>query len=431
MDGFGWLLLKAGIPWFLLLNMLPVMIFLERKGSALIGDRVGPNRTFIPGIGLRLAGLVQNFADVVKLLTKEEFIPNHVSRRAYLLAPMFALFVALIVGAVVPYTPVMHFSEGRELQIQALDSNLGLLLLLAVSSLGVYAVTMAGWASNNKYSLMGGLRASAQMVSYELSMGLAVVGLFMVYGSTTLDEMVVAQGDAWLGIIPKWGVLLQPIGFVLFLLAGFAETNRTPFDMAEGESEIVGFHVEYGGMKFALFFMAEYVHMVVVALVTATCYFGGYQVPWISPEKLAEPACATKVTVSILLAIVLAGVLIGLRLLKWHQKNRRIWQDSRKREGAVLALLLGFGPAALAALLLPLVWGSTLGANSAALIAGLVGFAALFAKTLFFCWLFVWVRWTLPRFRYDQLMGLGWKLLVPVGIANIFITGILVKLGIW
>ncbi len=430
MDGFGWLLLKAGIPWMLLLTMVPVMVYLERKGSALIADRVGPNRTFIPGVGLRLAGLVQNLADVVKLLTKEEFIPNHVNRRMYLAAPMFALFVALIVGMVIPFTPAMDFGAGDVLQIQAVDAGLGLLLLLAISSLGVYAVTMAGWASNNKYSLMGGLRASAQMVSYELSMGLAVVGLFMVFGSTSLNDMVLDQGDTWFGIVPRWGVVLQPVGFLLFLIAGFAETNRTPFDMAEGESEIVGFHVEYGGIKFALFFMAEYVHMVVVALLIATCYFGGYQVPWVSPDTLADPAVAGKIAQGLLGVVGVAGLLIGLRLMKWHSKNRNIWRDSRKNEGVVLAMLLGFIPA-LTAVLLLVFWGGDFGVTGGTIFGGLLGFAALMAKTLFFCWLFVWVRWTLPRFRYDQLMGLGWKLLVPIGIVNVFLTGILVKLGIW
>ena len=367
---------------------------------------------------------------MVKLLTKEEFVPNHVNRRLYVGAPMLALFISLTVGLVIPLTPVMDFGGGDTLQIQALDSGLGLLLLLAISSVGVYAVTLAGWASNNKYSLMGGLRASAQMISYELSMGLSVVGLFMVFGTTSLGDMVDQQAGTWLGVFPHWGIFLQPIGFVLFLIAGFAETNRTPFDMAEGESEIIGFHCEYGGVKFALFFMAEYIHMVVVALLLASCFFGGYQVPYVSTETLADPAVAGKVATGLLGAVAVGGMLIGVALSRWHGRNKNIWRDSRRNEGAVLALLFGFLPA-LAAIAGMLLWDRQFGETSATVFGGFVGFLALMAKTLFFCWLFIWVRWTLPRFRYDQLMALGWKLLVPLGLANIFLTGILVKLGIW
>ena len=429
MDSFGWLLLKAFIPWFVLLNMIPIMIFLERKGSALIADRIGPNRAFIPGLGLRMAGMVQNLADVVKLLFKEEFVPNHVHRRLYVFAPMLSLFVSLTVGAVIPMTPAMDL-EGGVFQVQGIDANIGILYVLAISSLAVYSVTLAGWASNNKYALMGGLRASAQMISYELSMGLAVVGLFMVYGSTSLGDMVASQNDTWAWVLPRWGVFLQPIGFVLFLVAGFAETNRNPFDLPEGESEIIGFHVEYGAIKFALFFMAEYIHIVVVSLLIATCYFGGYQIPWVSPETIQKPDVAAMLGKVLLVGGILVGCVIGIQLLKWHLSNRKIWKDDRKREGLVLSFLFGWIPA-LIALILLVAWDGTFGATGAGLLGGFIGFLVLMLKTLFFCWLFVWVRWTLPRFRYDQLMDLGWKLLVPVGLLNIVLTGIFVKLGIW
>ncbi|MCA9322400.1 MAG: NADH-quinone oxidoreductase subunit H [Planctomycetes bacterium] len=429
MDGFGWLFLKAALPWLVLLQMIPVMIFLERKGSALIADRVGPNRTFIPGLGLRLAGMVQNFADVVKLLTKEEFIPNHVNRRLYLIAPMLSLFIALMVGSVIPFTPIMALEAG-DYQIQGISANIGLLFVLGISSVGVYAVTLAGWASNNKYALMGALRASAQMISYELSMGLAVVGLFMVFGNASLGSMVESQSGTWLAILPRWGVFLQPIGFVLFLIAGFAETNRNPFDLAEGESEIVGFHVEYGGVKFALFFMAEYIHIVVISLLLATCYFGGYQLPWVSAQTLADPGTAATVAKLLLVGTIIVACVIGLQLIKWHLTNRKVWKDSRRNEGVVLSVLFGWAPA-LTALLVFIFWDGDFARDGGAILGGLIGFLTLMVKTLFFCWLFVWVRWTLPRFRYDQLMALGWKLLVPVGLANILLTGVLIKLGIW
>lgn len=425
MDGFWWLLLKAVVPWLVVLQLLPVMIFLERKGSALIADRVGPNRAYIPGLGLRLAGMVHNLSDVVKLVFKEDFVPNHVSRRMYLAAPMLSTFVALVVGAVIPFTPPMAFAAGNY-QIQALDAGVGILFTLAVSSIGVYSVTLAGWASNNKFSLLGGLRASAQMISYEIALGLAVVGLFMLYGNTTLDAMVAAQGANPF----TWGVVLQPIGFVLFLVGGFAETNRNPFDLAEGESEIVGFHVEYGGVRFALFMMAEYIHMVIVALILATCFFGGYQVPFISMETLQDPGNAGILSQILLWLIGIGGLVIGMRLLVWHKRNRAVWHDSRRREGAVLAVLFGFAPAA-TALAVWSVWSGDLGAAGGQIFGGFLGFLALMTKALFFCWLFVWVRWTTPRFRYDQLMRIGWRFLIPIGIANIFITGLGIKLWQW
>ncbi len=430
LDGFAWTLLRCAVPLLLVLQMLPVMIWFERKGSAYIADRTGPNRAFIPGLGLRLAGMVHNLTDVVKLLTKEEVIPNHVNRRLYVAAPMIAVMLSLMVGAVIPLTPRMAL-DGGYLQLQAVDAGIGFLYILALSSLGVYAVTLAGWASNNKYSIMGGLRASAQMISYELSIGLALVALFMVFGTVDLVDMVAYQGTQsayW--VLPAWGIFVQPIGFVLFLIGGFAETNRNPFDMAEGESEIVGFHVEYGAIKFALFMMAEYVHMVIISLLIATCYFGGYEIPWVDSATLAQPDVAAGVLKVLLVATMVVCGFIGFRLLAWHKVNRNHWKDSRRREGAVLAVLMGFAPAVTAAIAM-LLWGGELGVSGASILGGVIGFLILMLKTLFFCWLFIWVRWTLPRFRYDQLMSLGWKVLVPLGLANILLTGLLIKMGVW
>ena len=434
MDGFLAIFLKAFVPWFSVLQLLPVMIFLERKGSALIADRVGPNRAFVPGLGLRLAGMVHNLSDVVKLLTKEEFVPNHANRRFYFAAPMLACFIALVLTAVIPFTPPMALRSGT-FQFLTVDAGIGFLYILAISSLAVYSITLAGWASNNKYSMLGGLRGSAQMISYELAMGLAVVGMFMVYGTPRLDGMVAHQTGTAYGILPAWGILIQPIGFILFLIGGFAETNRNPFDMPEGESEIVGFHVEYGAIKFALFMMAEYIHIVVISLLIATCYFGGYELPYMSfgvdgfqsPDNYGTASTVLRVLLGV---TVVGATLVGLRLLKWHGTNRTLWRDSRKNEGLVLAVLAGFGPA-VTALVTLLLWGGELGATGVGVLAGVLGFFVLMTKTLFFCWLFVWVRWTTPRFRYDQLMGLGWKVLIPLGLVNIFVTGVLVKIGLW
>ena len=428
-EGFGWSLLRAAVPWLLVLQMLPVMIYFERKGSAFIADRIGPNRAYIPGLGLRLAGMVHNIADVVKLLTKEEFVPNHVNRRFYIAAPMLSLIVALMVGAVIPLSPKMQLSGGI-LQLQAIDAGVGILYVLAISSLGIYSMTLAGWSSNNKYSMLGALRGSAQMISYEIAVGLAICGIFLVYGTTRLDEMVMQQTETAYGFLPRWGILIQPFAFILFLIGGFAETNRNPFDLAEGESEIVGFHVEYGAIKFALFFMAEYVHIVVISLMISTLFFGGYALPYVKPETIADPAVATKIVYGLMIGMLIVGLLLAGRLLKWHQVNKRYWKDTRKNEGLVLTVLFGLAPALTAAAVL-YFWDGTLSATAGQVWGGVLGFLVLMAKTIFFCWLFVWVRWTTPRFRYDQLMGLGWKVLIPVGILNIMLTGALVKLGIW
>jgi NADH-quinone oxidoreductase subunit H len=426
----GVALLKACLGFLFVLQMLPVMIYLERKVSALIQDRTGPNRAFIPGLGLRLAGVTHTLTDVVKLLFKEDLVPRHVNRFYYVLAPGIAMFTALTVGAVVPYCHPITFESGFTLRVQGIDASVGILYLFAISSLGVYAVVLAGWASNNKYSQLGGLRASASMVSYEIILALAVVGLLLVYGTPDLDAINKRQGELLFGFLPKWGVLAQPVAFVLYLFAAFAETNRNPFDLAEGESELVGgFHTEYGSFKFALFFMAEYVNIVVQSLVMATLFFGGWQIPYVSHQDLADPAFASTVLKIVLWGTLLLAGFAGLKLLKWDRKNATRWKDERRREGKILAVLFGFGPAALAALAL-IVWSGALSFDGAAVTAAIVQAATLIAKTLFFCLLFIFVRWTLPRFRYDQLMGLGWKVLLPIGLANIFVTGFLVKFGV-
>ncbi|HYC76626.1 MAG TPA: NADH-quinone oxidoreductase subunit H [Planctomycetota bacterium] len=430
----GVTLLKSLVGFLFVLQMLPVMIYLERKVSAFIQDRVGPNRAFIPGLGLRLAGVTHTLTDVVKLLFKEDIVPRQANRFYYALAPGLAMFTALMVGAVVPYCHPLTLTaaDGSSwtLSIQAIDANVGLLFLFAISSLGVYAVVLAGWASNNKYSQLGGLRASASMISYEITLGLAVVGLLLVYNSPDLNVIAAKQGELIFGFIPRWGVFLQPVAFVLYVVAAFAETNRNPFDLAEGESELVaGFHTEYGSFKFALFFMAEYVNIVVQSLVMATLFFGGWQIPWVSHRWLSEPGHAAGVLKGVLIGVAVVGALAGLKLLSWDRKNRRRWTDARRREGKVLAVLFGFGPAITAVVALVL-WSGALGVNGGAVTAAVLQFAVLAAKTLAFCLLFIFVRWTTPRFRYDQLMALGWKYLLPIGLANLLVTGLLVQAGI-
>lgn len=430
LDSFHHILFKALFATLVILNFLPILIFFERKGMAMIQDRIGPNRAFIPGLGLRLAGLVFTLADVVKLLFKEDIAPRGVNRFYYRLAPVVALATAIAAGAVIPLAHPLEFGSGT-LTLQALDAGVGILFILAASSLGVFAIVLSGWASNNKYSLLGALRASAQMISYEITMGLALVAAIMVFGSTDLNVMIGAQGGFAIGFLPDWGIFRQPVGFVLFLVAAFAETKRAPFDLAEAEAELVaGYHTEYSSIRFGLFYMAEYIHIVVVSMLLSVIFFGGWQIPYVSHAWLRDPGHAATVMRILLIAAIPAGLAIAWRLLVWHRTNRRIWHDERRREGAILAVLLGFAPAATAVLLLAL-WGGTLTDTGAAWITALLQFLAFLVKTLFFCWLFVWVRWTVPRFRYDQLMGLGWKVLIPLGLLNLLATGLLIKIGIW
>jgi NADH-quinone oxidoreductase subunit H len=340
------------------LTVVVVLTWLERKGAAYMQDRRGPNRARI--LGLTLGGIFHPLADALKFLFKEDFIPDDAHRLFYQMAPMFALAPALMTIAVIPFGPPVTIA-GQAIALQIADLNVGILYLFAISGMTVYGVVLAGWASNSKYPLLGGLRSSAQMLSYEVSMGLSVVGILMVFGSVQLSEIARGQGELLFGILPKWGVFVQPLGFILFLVALYAEANRTPFDLPEGESELVaGYHTEYASFKFSMFMMAEYLHMVVGSAVLATLFFGGWQFPYLGEAGFAFPG----------------GVSVAVPA----------W--------AVLLLRIG----------------------------------SFVAKTLFFCWLYIWVRWTIPRFRYDQVMRLGWKVMLPLALLNIFVTGLVLLL---
>ncbi|MGE5189720.1 MAG: NADH-quinone oxidoreductase subunit NuoH [Gemmatimonadota bacterium] len=340
------------------LLLVVVLTWAERKGAAYMQDRRGPNRARI--LGVTLWGLFHPLADAIKFLFKEDFIPDGAHRLFYQMAPMFALAPALMTIAVIPFGPDVTIA-GRHISLQIADLNVGILYIFAISGMAVYGIILGGWASQSKYPLLGGLRSSAQMLSYEVSMGLSILGIVMWFQSVKLSEITLAQGQLLFGVLPRWGVVVQPLGFILFLVAVFAEANRTPFDLPEGESELVaGFHTEYGSFKFSMFMMAEYFHMVVGSLVVATLFFGGWQFPWLADTGFAFPGVAP------------------IDLPAW----------------AVLVIR----------------------------IASLVG------KVVFFCWLFIWVRWTIPRFRYDQVMRLGWKVMLPLSLLNIFVTGLLLLL---
>ncbi|MBI2339267.1 MAG: NADH-quinone oxidoreductase subunit H [Deltaproteobacteria bacterium] len=414
------LILKILIPFLIIFNILPLLIWAERKGSAYIQDRRGPNRAGI--MGVRLGGLLHTIADVIKLLTKEDIIPAHVNKPFFILAPFLSLFVACVTYAVIPFAHPLEIG-GKAFVLQSADVNVGILYILAMSSLGVFGVLLAGWSSNNKYSLLGGLRSSAQMFSYEIAVGLILLSVLLLGGSLTLSALVENQTEA----VWKWNFIRQPLAGVLFITALFAENNRIPFDLPEGESELVaGYHVEYSSMKFAMFFMAEYAHMIVNSALIAVLFFGGWQVPFMSTGFLRANA-ETGLFV-LLLAHGVLFMLIGFFLLKKFKAGK--YGDRRDYEVLVFGLpLTVFG---LALSLFTLLHGSfELSSAGQQIFAAVCQFGVFMLKILFFCWVFIWIRWTLPRFRYDQLMRLGWKVMIPLALANVAVTAIylLVRYG--
>jgi NADH-quinone oxidoreductase subunit H len=317
--------------------------YAERKVAAFLQDRLGPDRA-------GPWGLLQPLADAGKMFFKEDFIPAQASKWLFILGPCLAMLTALMSSAVVPFGDTIKFGS-YEVTVQGIDANVGILYVFGVVSLGVYGTMIGGWASNNKFSLLGAIRAASQNISYEVALGLSIIAILMMTGSLSLRDIVAQQKHVW-----EWNVFTQPLGFIIFLTCAFAECNRTPFDLPECETELVGgYHTEYGSMKLGFYLFAEYINMFASSAVIATLYFGGFHYPF-----MAE----------------------------------------------VSTFLVG-------------KMGSTVGHN----IATGLGTLFLFGKIFFFIFFFMWVRWTLPRFRYDQLMNLGWKMLIPLAILNVVVTG--------
>lgn len=422
-----WTLAKIGFMLTVILSLLPTMIWAERKGAAYIQDRSGPNRASIGGI-FRFAGLVHPIADVLKLVFKEDIIPAGVNRFFYHLAPFLVMVVALLTFAVIPFGNKLYLGD-QVINLQVVDLNVGVLYILAITSLSVYGIVLAGWASNNKFAFLGGIRSTSQMISYEINMGLAVLSLILATGTVRLGEMVHVQGEPLFGIpfLQSWGVLLQPIGFLIFITSLFAEVNRNPFDLPEGESELVsGYHTEYSSLKFALFFMAEYANMIVGAAIVSTLYFGGWQVPGFGTEALRGNA-DWLLTGAVVLAVVF-NLLFAAALFDHRRRIVGTLGDRRELEPVILGvvfLLLAAG--ALGYLVIGRPWA--LDATMATHFATVAQVGAFLVKTMLFAWLFIWVRWTLPRFRYDQLMKLGWNFMLPLALLNFFGTAVLVLLG--
>jgi NADH-quinone oxidoreductase subunit H len=419
-------ILRIAFGAFVPLSFVALLVWMERRGAAFFQDRAGPNRANV--LGFRAGGLIQNAADGIKLAFKEDIIPGHVKHKFYfVLAPMLVFITALLCFAVIPFADVLILGDKHYI-MQAIPMDIGILWFLAVVGFGVYGIILAGWSSHNKYGILGGLRAAAQVISYEIPMGLALVSLLAVYGTVNLTEMAQFQGKLLFGFIPMWGVVLQPLGVIIFIVAAFAETNRTPFDLAEGESEIVaGFHVEYSAMKFALFFMGEYVAMFVSSALIVTLYFGSFQIPWLNTETLV--ANARPVVVLIMIGLPVIGYFFGA----WIKKNNRSHyyreNDPRKKETAVyISLLWSLVAVTEIVLLAYLVFAH--GGVADRILVALLQIGTFLFKTFLMCFVYVWVRWTLPRFRYDQLQKIGWEKLLPLALLNIFITSaIIVSFG--
>lgn len=343
----------------IVLQTAALLLWLERKGSALIHNRVGANRANFIGVLPFNLGIVNTLvADPVKLFTKEDFVPAGADHFVHTLAPFLALFPAIVTFAAIPFGDVLHVGD-RVIELRAVSLDFGILYMVAMISVGVYGVVLAGWASNNRWSLLGGIRGSAQMISYEVALGIALASVILTYGTLDMQEMVRAQGSYILGVIPAWGIFYQPVAFLLIFTAGMAETKRVPFDLPEAESElIVGYFTEYSGGKQAAFMLADFAEVVVVSGLVTTLFFGGWQVPYLSADGLRFP---------------------GLDLI------------------AVPSL--------------------------AVTILQVLSFAL---KMSFFCWLQTLIRWTVPRFRYDQLMSLGWKGMIPLSIINLVVSAFVI-----
>ena len=386
--------LRVAFGAFVPLCFIAVLVWMERRGAAFFQDRAGPNRANV--LGFRAAGLIQNLADAAKLIFKEDVISGHIKHKFYFVfAPVIVFFTAVVSFAVVPFADVLVIGE-KSYMMQAIPTDIGILWFLALAGFAVYGIILAGWSSTNKYGMLGGLRAAAQVISYEIPMGLAIVSILVVYGTVNLSEMAQFQGQLLFGFIPMWGVVLQPLGLIIFVIAAFAEANRTPFDLAEGESEIVaGFHVEYSAMKFAVFFMGEYVAMFTSSAIIVTLFFGGYQIPWLSTETLINHAKPFAGLLMIVLPVATYYFTGWIRRSNVSHYDRP--GDPRKREAEVYIKGL-WGIIVVVELVLLAILFATAGGAAINIFVALLQICTFLLKTTMMCFVYVWVRWTLPSF---------------------------------
>ncbi|WP_321470009.1 complex I subunit 1 family protein [Halarcobacter sp.] len=398
----------------------PIMVWWERRVAGFMQDRTGPNRADIGGI--RLGGLIQAIADMLKLVFKEDFTPAHIKYKfLYTIAPAIVFICSFLTMAVIPFADNLVV-DGENFMMQAIPTQLGIMWFLAFAGLSVFGIILGGYSSQNKYGLLGGIRASAQVISYEAAMALSVISILLTYGSINLNDMVQAQGGTFWGIIPAWGIFMQPLAALIFIVTAFAETNRTPFDIAEGESEIVaGYHTEYSAMRFGLFQVGEYAAMSASSAIIVTLFLGGYQIPWMDTQTIQSNINY------VMIAIIILLPLKAYFFAKWMNKNYDWLDKNDKRQKEKNILIKGFWGIAIiiSAILIALI-ATGLGENGVNIATAVIQIGTFVAKFLFMNFVFIWIRWTLLRFRYDQLQMLGWKVLIPLSILNIVITAIIV-----
>ncbi|MCI0447667.1 NADH-quinone oxidoreductase subunit H [bacterium] len=350
-------LIKIAITLFWVMNLGSLLTWVERKQSAMMQDRIGANRANIGPF--KVIGLFQVIADSIKMIFKEDWIPPGGNKFLHTLAPMISLFFVMMSFAMIPIGNTITIGN-HVINLVIVNSNVALLIMFAMMSLGIYGVVFAGYASNNNYALIGSLRGSAQMFSYEITFGATVIGLLLIFQTFNVQEIVMKQQGLVFGFYPRWGIFLQPLGFILFLTAGLAETKRNPFDLPEGEAEIVGYFIEYSGLKWGVFMLVDFLETVLIGALATVLFLGGWQVPFLMSD----------------------GFHFGSNFIQ-----------------------------------LAPIWVTVLQITS------------FFIKLSFFMWFFMLIRWSLPRFRYDQLMKLGWKMMLPLSLLNILLTAVI--LLIW
>ncbi|RXJ56505.1 complex I subunit 1/NuoH family protein [Candidatus Marinarcus aquaticus] len=398
----------------------PILVWWERRVAGFIQGRTGPNRCNIAGI--RLGGLIQSIADMLKLVFKEDFTPGHIKYKFFFtIAPAIVFFCSLLTFAVIPFADTL-FIDGQAHMMQAIPMHLGIMWFLAYAGLATYGIILGGYSSNSKYGLLSSIRTTAQVISYEASMALAIISVILSYGSIHLNDMVTAQGELLFGFLPSWGIIIQPLAALIFIVCAFAEANRTPFDIAEGESEIVaGYHTEYSAMRFGLFQVGEFAAMGASAAFITTLFLGGYHIPWMDTATLKANID------NVLMVLILLIPVLTLLFIGWMQKNNT-WDnpnDPRAKETAILTkVFLGLG--GVVTVSLAYVFLSGLSENGVNIATAVIQISTFMLKFFFVCFVFIWVRWTLLRFRYDQLQMLGWKVLLPLALLNIFITALVV-----
>jgi NADH-quinone oxidoreductase subunit H len=383
-------IIKIVVLLFVLMTALAYLTWFERKVVARIQSRLGP-------LYVGAHGLLQPLADGLKFLFKEDVTPPASDKFVYILAPFLALSLALTTLALIPFGPATLTILGQPTNLGITNSSIGLLFVFAITSIGVYGVALAGWSSNSKYPLLGGLRASAQMVSYEVSLTLSVVGVVLLAGTLNLNDLIYAQSGRWFHYIPRWNVIPQIVGFICYFVSAIAETNRVPFDLPEAETELVaGFHTEYSSFKFAMFFMAEYANMITVSCLATILFLGG----WLSPLSSAWRW-----------PLYLPGALLLIGGVALVYDTVILQRGIARIQLAVISLIaLVLGAICLIPSVMPVVQGPFW----------------FLLKVVFLLFFYVWTRGTLPRFRYDQLMDFGWKFLLPVALANLVVTSFVV-----